>query len=126
MEPWHMGWFLNNRSNSIADIRTGLHVCLIALPIAAALLMSMQNSFQIAQKWANVHVAASRIVAEIYQFLAAVGPYSAGAIINQKHFQKRLRTFARCSIASGMPEEDVMGGSGDEFSHNLVALQRHV
>jgi len=88
--------------------------------------MIMQNNFQVAQKWANVHVIANRIVAEIYQFLAAVGPYNAGPIMNQKHFQKRLRTLARCSSASGMPEEDVMGGSEDEFAHNLSLLQRHV
>jgi len=126
MEPWHMGWLLKNCSNSIADISTGLHVCLIALPVAAALLMIMQNNFQVAQKWASVHVAASRVVTEIYQFLAAVGPYNAGATINQKLFQKRLRTLARCSSASGMPEEDVMGGSEDEFAHDLSLLQRHV
>merc|ERR1719264_1504395 len=61
MEPWHMGWLLNNCSNSIADIGAGLHVCLIALPVVAALLVIMQNNFQVAQKWASVHVAASRI-----------------------------------------------------------------
>jgi hypothetical protein len=103
-----------------------MHVSLISLPIAAALLMIIQNNFQVPQKWAGVHMAACRVVCEIYHFLASVSPYNGSVTTNQKRFQKRLQNLAKCLSVSGFPEEDVMGSSEEEFGFDADLLQRHV
>jgi len=103
-----------------------LHVSMVALPIFAALLTIFRNNFQITQKWAEAHIAASRVVSEIYYFLGNVGPYRAGPAVCQRRFLRRLRSMAKRSSAPWMREEDLAGGWEKVFRDEPERLHQHV
>jgi len=72
-----------------------LRVILLLLPIAAGLLAAVESRSQTPQRWAGAHSSASRVVAEIYQFLSSAGPYNLGPVGNQKRFSRRLAAAER-------------------------------
>jgi hypothetical protein len=109
-----------------------LNIALVVLPITVLLLLTIQGSFQIAQSWANVHMGASRVVAEIYYFLGSIPPYDQLPAVNQRRFLKRLRDMVkRLSVSglSGVREEDLVTGSAgpdQATSADLETLQQQV
>lgn len=91
--------------------------------------MTLQSHFRFAEKWATTHMAASSVVAEIYQFLASVGIYDSSATTSRERFLKRLQEISSHLSKAGIQEDDFMGGyngSDDLFDTDNEALQNHI
>jgi hypothetical protein len=107
-----------------------LRFFMLLLPVTGGILMTLQAHFQFFQKWAHVHLASHRVVAEIYQFLGGAGRYSsAGAAVNRQRFLKRLQDIMRNLSMSGIREDDFSAGQdsqNENFTGENDALQRHI
>jgi len=106
-----------------------LTILLVVLPISVLLLMTIQGSFQVTQTWANYHMGANKVVAEIYFFLGGVAPYDQGPAANQRRFLKSLRDMVKRLSVSGIREEDfVRSANGEQTAPNtdLETLQGEI
>ncbi|KAK3283599.1 hypothetical protein CYMTET_8687 [Cymbomonas tetramitiformis] len=66
----------NNLKDDVKDVTLSVFdYVLISLPLLAALLTTIMSRLQTLDKWATLHMAASEIVVEIYQFRTRVGIY---------------------------------------------------
>mmetsp|Transcript_10519 Transcript_10519/g.32707 ORF Transcript_10519/g.32707 Transcript_10519/m.32707 type:complete len:997 (-) Transcript_10519:194-3184(-) len=107
-----------------------LKISLLVLPILAGLLTTLQSHYQVSQKWASVHMAATQLVSEIYQFLGNVGPYNnPSSSMNQTRFMKRQQDMIKHLSMCGVHEDDLMEGSDssdDGFPQDYEVLEAHI
>lgn len=105
-----------------------LHYLMLLLPISTGILMVIQSNFQMGLRWASAHMASSRVVLEVYQFLGGVGPYVGGPTARQRIFLRRLRDMVKHLFAASLLEDEVEGSlhdSAEPFS-DADALTQHV
>jgi hypothetical protein len=104
-----------------------VQLSLVVLPLSAGLLTTLHSHFQLADKWAKAHMAATQIVSEIYYFLGNVGPYSGATQQHaQKRFTKRLERLVGQLSVAGVHEEDCLNDTTDDFPQDLEELEEHV
>jgi len=105
-------------------------VALLVLPLSAGALLTLQNRYRPAQKWASVHLVASELASDIYKFLGSVGPYTSDPVSNQRKFSGRIRTMEAHVLSSGLVEEELQPESDDArdeaFAADPGALQQQI
>jgi len=130
---FHVSAFLMHKKLAVSytwsEAAWVLHLCLLTLPVAAALLAALQAHFRVSQKWSSVHMVASQVVSEIYRFLGCLGGYSTVPALAQQIFMKRLQDMVKQLSASGIQEDELMqGGDAEEegFPRDAQALEEHI
>lgn len=114
-------------SFNLSDELGLIKLALLALPMIAGLLIALQGHFQVAQKWAIVHMAASETVSEIYWFLGSVGPYAGSSSMAQRRFVSRLQDTVKNLSQAGY-DDDMVGDDSaeDGFPQDSDELEQHV
>jgi hypothetical protein len=111
-----------NMSDEIGFIKLSL----LALPMIAGLLITLQSHFQVAQKWAIVHMAASETVSEIYWFLGSVGPYAGSSTMAQRRFVNRLQDTVKNLAQAGYDDDMIGDESENGFPLDNDELEQHI
>jgi len=113
-------------SFNVSDELGLIKLSLLAFPMIAGLLITLQSHFQVSQKWAIVHMAASETVSEIYWFLGSVGPYAGSSSKAQRRFVSRLQDTVKNLSQAGYDDDMIGDDSENGFPQDNDDLEQHI